>query len=216
MCSPGLGLFLARAEVAARSESLTLGTDRFDGAALSSIKSRVRYRVSSKTWHKPHTPCPDLAQTTSHSPSLSLSESSTPLLSSESTEPSVSVCDPSSESDSRLCFLKNSVSSNWDNFKPLGKYAVRHASRMASSVMAASTSRPGASRELVIVGNRGPVIEGHHSLTPHFAVLHTISAKYNTMGGCLPGVRPACYKTWIASPYPQLEGPHNKAWIVSP
>ena len=30
--------------------------DRFDGTALSSIKSWVRYRVFSKTWHKPHTP----------------------------------------------------------------------------------------------------------------------------------------------------------------
>ena len=108
-----------------------------NGTTLSSIKSRVRYTVSSKTWHKPHTPRPDLAQTMLHSSSLSLSQLSTRLLSSESTEPSVSVCDPSSESDSRLCFLKISVSSNWDNFKPLGKYAVRHASRMASSVMAA-------------------------------------------------------------------------------
>ena len=43
-----------------------------------------------------------------------------------------------------------------------------------------STSRPGASRESVIVGNRGLVIEGHHSLTTHFAVLHTIFATYNT------------------------------------
>ena len=212
MCSPGLGLFLARAEVAARSKSLTLGTDRFDGVALSSIKSRVRYKVSSKTWHKPHTPCPDLAQTTSHSPSLSLSESSTPLLSSESTEPSVSVCDPSSESDSRLCFLKNSVSSNWDNFKPLGKYAVRHASRMASSVIAASTSRPGASKESVIVGDRGPVTTPSH---PTLQFCTPFLQNTTQWGECLPGTCPARYKTWIASPQPQLKGPGNIAWIVS-
>ena len=37
------------------------------------------------------------------------------------------------------------------------------------------------------MGNRGPLIEGHHSLTPHFAVLHTFFAKYNTTGECLPG-----------------------------
>ena len=37
-----------------------------------------------------------------------------------------------------------------------------------------------------MVGNRGPMIEGHHSLTPNFAALHTISATYNTTVECLP------------------------------
>ena len=37
-----------------------------------------------------------------------------------------------------------------------------------------STSRPGASRESVIVGNRGPVVEGHHFPTPCFRVFCNI------------------------------------------
>ena len=43
-----------------------------------------------------------------------------------------------------------------------------------------STSRLGARRESVIVGNRGLVVEEHHFLTPCFAVMHAISATCST------------------------------------
>ena len=39
------------------------------------------------------------------------------------------------------------------------------------------THRPGASRESVMVGNRGPVVEGYHSLTSCFTNLPTIAAR---------------------------------------
>ena len=59
-----------------------------------------------------------------------------------------------------------------------------------------STSRPGASRESVMVGNRGPVVEGHHSLTTCFTNLPTITARYITTA---PRLRPRCW-----SPIPNL------------
>ena len=42
------------------------------------------------------------------------------------------------------------------------------------------SSRPGAGRESVIVGNRGPAVEGHHSLTTCSTNLPTITARYIT------------------------------------
>ena len=41
-------------------------------------------------------------------------------------------------------------------------------------------TRPGASKELVMVGNRSPVVEGHHSLVNCFTNLPTITARYIT------------------------------------
>ena len=41
-----------------------------------------------------------------------------------------------------------------------------------------STSRQGASKESVMVGNRGPAVEGHHSLTAYFTNLPT-ATHYN-------------------------------------
>ena len=46
--------------------------------------------------------------------------------------------------------------------------------------------RPGASKESVMVGNRGPVVEGHHSLTTCFTNLPTITARYITTAPHFP------------------------------
>ena len=49
-----------------------------------------------------------------------------------------------------------------------------------------STSRLGASRESVMVGNRGPIVEGHHSLTTCFTNLLTNTARYITTAPHFP------------------------------
>ena len=51
-----------------------------------------------------------------------------------------------------------------------------------------STSWAGASRESVMVGNRGPVLERHHSLTSCFTNSPTITARYITTAPHFPNL----------------------------